>query len=571
MANIVETMRIRSKKKITLILAIASKIIDKLGLVKIIDERVDWDKSHWGISPGNLAKALVLSTFTDIRAPLTHIQDRLYDFDLPYLIGPEANMQSVNSFNVGRALERIGESGPDSIYETMALTTLTEYEIPVRRMNSDTTTLSFYGEYDVEKMNLTAEEKEEVLRIEKGYNKDGRPQSKQVLVGQVTNEHGLPLINKVMDGATSDVEWNKKALDHLDEMQKKGFKSGIYVADCKLVTEGLISRMHNSENRIQFVSRCPANFENKLESRIIERAYASGDWEGIGPIGGGKDASSYRCVSFIESVCGTPTRLLAAESSALAAKAEQTLDKEKMKLEPLISGLEKKKFACRADAEKEYGRFLAQKELKLFDCIKDITETIEEKWPRGRRGNNTRPAVVTTYQIRIKEVVRNPEACRRYLQNKSCFVVISNVIDENVANRELLEAYKGQHVVENSFRQLKSPNLASVVYLKNPKRIAALTMLLTFSLLIRALIQYRLRDGLQKHIEQNPDVPIYAGWGGRELKNPTFKLLYEHSANCYYERERQGEYLFEWPFSETRRYVEQLLALMGISVATLLQ
>ena len=570
MAKVKEKMRMGAVKKITLIVAIANKMIDELGLTRIINERVEWDETHWRVSPGGLAKALVLSTFTDMRAPLTHIQDRLYDFDLSYLIGPEAGPHGANSFNVGRALERIGESDCSGMYETMALTALTEYEMPVTRMNSDTTTVSFYGEYDMEKMNLTAEEKEEILRIEKGYNKDGRPKCKQILVGQVTNEHGLPLISRAMGGATSDVEWNSKALDHLDEMQEKGFKSGIYVADCKLVTEGLISRMHGSENRVQFVSRCPASFENKLESRTIERAYASGGWEDVGQVGGGKHASAYRCVSFIETVCGSPARLLVAESSALAKKAWQSLDKERAKLGPLISCLEKKKFACRADAEKEYARFLAQKEMKLFGCAEEITETIEQKWPRGRRGKDTRPAIVPTYQVRIKEVGRDPEACRQYLQNKSCLVIISNVIDESVTNRELLETYKGQHVVENSFRQLKSPNLASVIYLKNPKRIGALTMLLTFSLLIRALIQYRLRDGLQKHAEQNPGVPIYAGWGGRELKNPTFKLLYEHSANCYYEREGRGEYLFEWPFSETRMYVEPLLALMGISVKTLL-
>ena len=90
-------------------------MIDKLGLTRIIDERVEWDKSHWGISPGKLAKAFVLSTLTDIRTPLTHIQDRLYPLDLTYLIGNETNNHSINSFSVGRALERIGESDYNGI------------------------------------------------------------------------------------------------------------------------------------------------------------------------------------------------------------------------------------------------------------------------------------------------------------------------------------------------------------------------------------------------------------------------------------------------------------------------
>ena len=46
-----------------------------------------------------------------------------------------------------------------------------EYNIPVTKMHSDTTTISFYGDYDAEKLDLSEEEKEAVLKIERGYNK----------------------------------------------------------------------------------------------------------------------------------------------------------------------------------------------------------------------------------------------------------------------------------------------------------------------------------------------------------------------------------------------------------------
>lgn len=55
--------------------------------------------------------------------------------------------------------------------------------------------------------------------------------------------------------------------------------------------------------------------------------------------------------------------------------------------------------------------------------------------------------------------------------------------------------------------------MASVIYLKNPDRIKGLSVLLTLSLLVRAILQYRLRDGLKEYEEMNPGEKLCAGWG----------------------------------------------------------
>ena len=96
-------------------------------------------------------------------------------------------------------------------------------------------------------------------------------------------------------------------------------------------------------------------------------------------------------------------------------------------------------------------------------------------------------------------------------------------------------------------------------------------MLLTFSLLVRALIQHRMRESLDAFREANPEAEIRAGWGGRELRNPTFKLLYEHTFTCFYECESTGSYSFAWPNYETRQKVEPLLGLLGFSLEELVK
>ncbi|MDR1581180.1 MAG: hypothetical protein LBS35_12560 [Synergistaceae bacterium] len=88
------------------------------------------------------------------------------------------------------------------------------------------------------------EERAAILHIERGYNKDGRPECNQVVVGQITNECGVPIVSKTMDGAASDIDWNREAVKYASELAASGFKEGIYVADCKLVTKELVTAMN---------------------------------------------------------------------------------------------------------------------------------------------------------------------------------------------------------------------------------------------------------------------------------------------------------------------------------------
>ena len=560
------------KKIIPIVMAIGNKILNQLGFAEKIDTSLEWDKGQWGISPGKLLKAVVLSTFVDIRTPLTRLQDRLSGIDLRYLIGEEAADKDINSFNTGRALERLGTSDCDVIYEALALNAVQMNGIPMERLHSDTTTISFYGEYDIdmEKMDLTDEEKAELLQIERGYNKDGRPQSKQVVAGQIVNEAGIPITSRTMDGSTSDVVWNEEAIKYLREIQQKGFATGIYVADCKLINSGLVTNMMEGDNPIKFVSRCPANFEEKLESRAIKKAYEAGNWEEYGRLTDEENAAKYRGIALVETACSHTVRLLVVESSSLADKAELSIEKEKDQLMPKIRTLEKKRFACYADASAECVKFFNNKDARLFCATTRIEQIIKEKWPRGRRKADVKPIVEETYKIIVEQVERNEEVCKWFLRNESSFVLISNVFNE-LSDKDLLATYKGQQIVENSFRLLKQPQLASVIYLKNPYRIKALSMILSFSLLIRAIIQFQLRDGLRTFKEEYPDRKLYVGWNGRELINPTYRLLYEHSFDCYFEREGCGKYSFAWPFVESKERVGTLLWLMGLDVLDLIE
>lgn len=559
------------KLKLPLIFTLAHSVMKKIGFTKYINDTVQWDPAHWDISPGDLAQLLVLSTFSDIRVPLTHLEDRFEGIDVEFFLSPDSQVASISSFKAGRALERIGQANPERMYETLALSAVKQAGIPTERLHADTTTISFYGEYDLERLELTEEEREEILQIERGYNKDGRPECKQVVVGQIVNESGIPILQKIQDGSTPDVNWNATAVSYLKEIQEKGFQYGVFVADSKLVTHDLVESMNDTEGYIPFVSRCPSNFEGKLADRCILHAYEEGEWEEFGTFQDGKKAASYRGRCFREEVCGASMRLLVLESSALKEKAAVTLEKIHSRLIPEIKKVEKKVFLCQEDAEEEQRRFEKLPCAKLFQCQWTVEKERKEKWPRGRRKAGAVPVIEEKYRLRAEELSPKEKEAEAYLRRNSCIVLISNVGEETAGDRELLQTYKGQQVVENSFRTLKSPSMASVIYLKNPERIRALSMLLSLALLVRAIIQYRMREGLKKYEEEHPGEVLRAGWGGRRLEKPTYRLLYEHSVNCYFEKEEMGVYSYSWSSVETKERVGILLYLMGIRLEELIE
>lgn len=64
---------VERKKIFPLVMTLAISIIKQLGLVEKSNEMVVLNRAHWEVSPRDLAKVIVLSTFFDVRTPLTHL------------------------------------------------------------------------------------------------------------------------------------------------------------------------------------------------------------------------------------------------------------------------------------------------------------------------------------------------------------------------------------------------------------------------------------------------------------------------------------------------------------------
>ena len=103
------------------------------------------------------------------------------------------------------------------------------------------------------------------------------------------------------------------------------------------------------------------------------------------------------------------------------------------------------------------------------------------------------------------------------------FILASNVLDATkLSASDALREYKAQQGVERGFRFLKDPLFfADSVFLKSPKRVAALGMIMALCLLVYNLGQRQLRPALAQHDETIPNQL------GKPTASPTLRWVFQ--------------------------------------------
>ena len=140
---------------------------------------------------------------------------------------------------------------------------------------------------------------------------------------------------------------------------------------------------------------------------------------------------------------------------------------------------------------------------------------------KGKPAAGDEPAIVGYTLDLVLE--RNEEAVRTLLNKKGRFILATNDMDaESYPAARMLAEYKAQQGVERGFRFLKDPwFMVDSVFLKSPRRIEALMMVMTLCLLVYNVAQYRLRDKLKTTGETLPNQL------DKEVQNPTLRWIFQ--------------------------------------------
>jgi transposase len=124
---------------------------------------------------------------------------------------------------------------------------------------------------------------------------------------------------------------------------------------------------------------------------------------------------------------------------------------------------------------------------------------------RGRPGPDTAYRKITRRRFDI-EWTLDAQAIAYDQKSDGMYPLLCN--DPSLSPAQVLTAHKGQPCIEKRFEQLKSVHEIAPVFLKNEARIEALFTLYFLALLVQALIERELRQGMQAaNIDQLPLYP----------------------------------------------------------------
>lgn len=456
------------------------------------------------------------------RAPVYGLGEWAEPF-LPSVLGlDQSQAERLNDDRVGRALDHLFDADRASMQTEMVVTAIREFELELEQFHNDSTSLTFTGQYrDADGDNKRGKSS---LRIARGHNKDHRPDLKQLLwILTVTADGAVPVHYRACDGNTTDSPTHQESWEAIRALV--GRPDFLYVADCKLCTDGNIKHIDSKHGR--FITVLPRNrkedewFREYIQSHEVP-------WEEVcrqpdpRVMGGTPDV--YRMVeSPMPSAEGF--RIVWVWSSK---KAEKDLAARQGLMERAVIGVEQVETRLRNPRNRLYERAdvveAVEKAIGLRAGRWIGYEIHDEEDASYRQERPGRPGKDTRYrrEVRVRYHVEwYPKGEHIEFDGASdgMFPLITNCTE--LSHKDILAKYKYQPYLEKRHEQLKNVYGVAPVFLKNVTRIEALLFLYFTAILVQALIERQVRRGMEERgIESLPVYPEE-----RECEAPTTTRL----------------------------------------------
>lgn len=493
-------------------LPMVSAYAAKIGLVEEIDRLLDCDME---VSPGRIVLAMIMDALSG-RRPLFRLQEFFADKDIELLLGEDIPLAKLGDHTLRRVLTRLFDVGTNTVLGAIALRAARSFSLNTSHGHHDTTSHSVYGDYPL----YQEEEHGEPFVITQGFSKAHRPDLKQLVQSLLCVDHGIPIYSKVLDGNSSDKTINQNLIPEMvKRMGELGSADFIYVNDSALITQESLRVI--DECGLLFVSLLPQVY-NECKNAITQAVQAE-NWEEIGaisetPTTRNRKPASYKTFETTVTLHGKQYRVIVVHSDAYDKRRQKKVDKQinkdlddtlKLKYE-----LEKIDYACLPDAEAAIGRMRS-------GSLHKLRATTQER-PQYHRGRPKQDGARSLKEMRYGlsvEVEVDEEAIAKLRDEAGCFVLITNTAREKLDTKEALSVYKEQHMVERNFGFLKDPVFVNALFLKSPKRIEALGLVLVLALMIWRLLEREMRMSLAAEGSK------ITGWVKRETSRPTSFMM----------------------------------------------
>ncbi|RME12964.1 MAG: IS1634 family transposase, partial [Ardenticatenia bacterium] len=484
-------------------LGIVAGICDEIGVVEHINRLVPAPRRQ--VSIGHVVKALILNALGFVSRPLYLTPEFFAQKPVDILLGEGIRAEMLNDDSIGRALDALFEAGLTEVFAHVVSHALRHFVIEQRFVHLDFSSFHLHGAYPSKEGEAPG-----AIRIQRGYSRDHRPDLKQVVVALMTTyRSALPTWIQALDGNTADAravpELVKAYLRQMEEAETPYF-----VADSALYSAANLQAL----NHIRWITRVPARIAlvRQLTTAVAVEAMQPSALPG------------YRYLEVGTWYGDVRQRWLVVYSEAAAERDRTALAKR----------LEKQK----AQAERTMRR-LARTAFPSQEALEQAVTQAARRWAyhrvtftaqahphyeqRGRPAANATPVRVE-WRLATWEIHPDEEAIAQAHARCGKFILATNELDADALSADtLLDVYKGQGVgPERGFRFLKDPLFfADSLFLKSPRRIMALIMVMGLALLIYALAERQVRQALRARQEYIPNQV------GKPTQRPTMRRIFQ--------------------------------------------
>lgn len=495
-------------------LPILAEYVKKLGIVHQVDRLCP---TMSDVSAGQVVMALILDTLSG-RSPLYKLELSFVGQDTELLFGEEILPSKFNDDAVGRSMDALFEVGTGKILTAVVLSAIKQYNLDTQNVHHDTTSVTVYGDYDLYQDSTHSHP----FVIARGFNKDHRPDLKQIIQSLVCVDRGIPVAAKMMDGNRSDKTVNRNLLvDVAKKMKELGQNDPVYVADSALVTEDNLDLLADEEKGCRFITRLPRTYNEC--GRVVSRAVQNNAWHDIGIIStqrstGKRKPSYYHGFETEVDLYGRRYRTLVVHSDALDKKGvkkfERDIERDRDDLTKMTQEQEKIGYACQADAHSALQRLHRGKFHFLSGKVYEVPH-----YPKGRpKAQTVRTPSKIDYRLALSIDV-DEIAISRSKREAGCFVLLTNIPQNSMSSYDILSTYKAQDMVERNFGFLKDQAIVNSLFLKTPARIEVLGLILVLSLMVWRLMERTMRLSLKS------SGSTVAGWDKKPTSSPTSLMI----------------------------------------------
>jgi transposase len=469
---------------------------NRIAIVEILNQRLGIDPRE-KVSTGVIVKAMILNGLGFVSAPLYLFGQFFQGKATEQLLGEGVKPEHLNDDRLGNVLDELYAEGLSELFLGISLDAAKKFEVKIEIAHLDSTSFHVDGTYGSPEPG--------VIEITHGYSRDHRPDLKQFMMNLICVGDGdIPVLMEIASGNQSD---KVRFAQLFQEFRQQWTFEGLCVADGALYSADNLNAMTG----LRWLTRVPLSIKAAatLVDEVIELTPST--------------IKGYSLKESRSEYAGIEQRWILVESQArrnsdlkqLAKKIEQYQQKSQQEFQALSH----QEFACAADA---MNAALHLSKTMKWHQLSDL-ETVE-KSHHDKAGKPKKAAVPTriSYQV-IGTVISSDSEIAAQRVRCGRFILASNVLDSlQLSASDALCEYKAQQGVERRFGFLKDPLFfTSSVFLKSPKRIAALGMIMALCLLVYNLGQRQLRQALTQAESTIPNQL------GQPTTTPTLRWVFQ--------------------------------------------